>query len=212
MDLGRPLLTISPGSSGRVLTALARSGRPVSGNEAARRAGVSRTTAVGVLDQLVDAGLVWSTRLPHATLFMLDPEHLLTPIVRRIVTLVGDLAERVDQFCTQWSVPPAWVGIAEVDSDASLQLLVVPPRKPISRREWEEQLAALRGQAGRWTGCEVTVSQAPVPVALDQLEEVWRGPVYTAHGTAPPGVDVVRSDAPDAPPPISPYGARSWQL
>jgi hypothetical protein len=109
-------------------------------------------------------------------------------------------------------VRPAWVGIAEVDSDTSLQLLVVPPRKANPHREWEDQLAALRDEARRWTGCEVTVSQAPVPVALDQLEEVWRGPVYTAHGTAPAGVDVVRPDVLDVPPPISPYGARSWQL
>jgi hypothetical protein len=212
MDFTQPLLTISPGPCGRVLSVLARLDHPASGNEVARRAGMGRKTAVRALEGLVNGGVVWSAQLSHVTLFMLDPEHMMTPIVRRIATLVDELADRVGELCTQWAVRPDWVGIAEAFAGTPPQLLIVPPDEPFARREWEDHLAALRDQARRWTGCEVEVVQARRPFDLDRLGDIWRGPVQTAFGTAPVGLDVVRPYAPDAPQPSAVPGARSWQL
>jgi hypothetical protein len=212
MDFTQPLLLISPGPCGRVLSALARLDHPASGNEVARRAGMGRKTAVRALEGLVNGGVVWSAQLSHVRLFMLDPEHLLTPIVRRIATLIDELADRVDPLCTQWAVRPDWVGVAEASAGTPPQLLVVPPGEPFARREWEDQLAALRDQARRWIGCEVEVVQARRPFDLERLADVWRAPVFTAHGTAPADLDVVRPVAPEVSQPSSAIGARSWHL
>jgi hypothetical protein len=136
----------------------------------------------------------------------------MTPIVRRIATLIDEFADRVGQLCTQWAVRPDWVGVAEAFAGTPTQLLIVPPGEPFARREWEDQLAALRDQARRWTGCEVEVVQARRPFDLERLADVWRGPVFTAHGTAPADLDVVRPVAPAVSQPGSAIGARSWHL
>lgn len=55
----------------------------------------------------------WSARFPHAVLYILDPEHLLTPLVRQLAAATDELVARIGELCRGWEHRPVWVGIAE---------------------------------------------------------------------------------------------------
>ena len=77
MDLGRPLADIIPGPRGQLLATLAQLEAPVTVRALARYADVAPQTALNVVNDLADAGIVSAERAGSAQMITLNRAHIL---------------------------------------------------------------------------------------------------------------------------------------
>ena len=77
MDLGRPLADLIPGPRGQLLATLAQLETPVTVRALARYAAVAPQTALNLVNDLADAGIVSAERAGSAQLISLNRAHLL---------------------------------------------------------------------------------------------------------------------------------------
>lgn len=185
MDFSRPALAVAPGLPRRVLDVLVTAEGPLSAREIARRAGVSANGATTVLRGLAADGPVWEARLAHAGLYVLDPEHLVTPILRQLTGVVDELVRRIGEQAQCWALAPTWVGLVDPASspDPRTMTLVVarPGRVDAADPRWSAQLADLADRVARWARSTVAcheLDEGDVRVP-DDLET---GSVLTAVG------------------------------
>ena len=127
--------------------------------EIARRAGVSANGATTVLRGLAADGPVWEARLAHAGLFVLDPEHVVTPILRQLTGVVDELLRRIGEHAQGWTLAPAWVGLVDPGGsrDPRTVTLVVlrPGRVDTPDPRWTAQVTELNERVSRWTGSKI---------------------------------------------------------
>ncbi len=156
MDLSSPLSDIVPGARGRVLAALAQLEVPVTARALARHAAVAPQTAVTVVNELVDVGLVHAQHLGPAWLVTLNRTHLLaSPLValgrtrgRLIEMLTGELAQWTD-LAGAWLFGSAARATGGRHSDVDLLLVA---EANIETEPWEAAAARLVDQVHLWTG------------------------------------------------------------
>lgn len=94
MDLVEPLLTVCPQAEHRVLAGLAAADEALSGEDIARRAGLSGTGAMRVLDRLVADGLVVRVRCGATAMHAVNDQHLALAPLLELNDLAARLAER----------------------------------------------------------------------------------------------------------------------
>jgi hypothetical protein len=191
MDVAAPHMAICPTLDTEVLMVLAGTTRPLTGREVTRLTG--RTSHAGVLDvlnRLTEHGLVERQEAGRALLFTLNHEHLAAPAVDVLAGMRTELFERIGAAVAAWEISPVHVSVfgstarGDGNAESDIDLFVVRAGS-VGEEDagWRAQVDELAGQIQRWTGNHAGIAE----VAEDELAEL--------HGTQPPIVSELRSDA-----------------
>lgn len=186
MDLGRPLADLIPGPRGQLLATLAQLETPVTVRALARYAAVAPQTALNLVNDLADAGIVSAERAGSAQLISLNRAHLLAePLIslsrtraRLIQRLTGELAAW-PHLAGAWLFGSAARGTGDRGSDVDL-LLVADASTQTA--QWAGATAQLADHVLSWTG-----NQA-------QLVEHTRSSFAQLVGSDNPMVAAVRAE------------------
>jgi predicted nucleotidyltransferase len=166
MNLESPIESVIPGVKGQVLTVLARTAEPLTGNVIASLAGgrISQTGANLALKTLVSDGLVLSRPAGRANLYTLNRDHVAAAAVMELTELRNRLLARIGEQIATWKLQPFSAamfgsvarGTAARRSD--IDLLVIRPDEVDSDNEaWATQIMDLAVSVHAWSGnaCEV---------------------------------------------------------
>jgi len=187
MNLGRPLLTVTPSLDGDVLAVLARSESGFTTGQVHRLLGAFSEEGIRrVLNRLAVQGIVDATRVGAAYSYRLNRQHLAASPVIALAELMDAFLTRLGQLLDGWEVRPlhaavfgsAARGTMQVDSDVDVFLV----RPDLCTDEvWLPQVAVLTAQVRRWTGNDARVLEftagalsatgPPEPVLHDVLKE-----------------------------------------
>lgn len=155
MNLGSPVLDISPGVRGALLQALARLEQPVSRRQLASVAGVAPGNASAVIEDLVDCGLVSESVAGRSSMVALNRSHLAAGPVLALVALRGELIRRLRERLSVWSdLHAAWLfgsvarGEGRCDSDIDILIVV----DDLQSTDLHERLSGLQADVHLWTG------------------------------------------------------------
>lgn len=197
--MAEPLATVIPGVKGRVLGVLARTSRPLSGRQVAKRLeGVASPRGVqNALDELVRGGLVDREEHPSASLHTLNRRHLAARAIEQLADLRTVLLERLRENVAAWEVPAERVVLfgsaarGSGNETADIDLLVVRPDVvAVDDQTWRNQLYQLSIAVEEWTGNRADIIEhTPAEfAALGQDDHV-------AAGVAADGIVLTRTDA-----------------
>lgn len=158
MNVGFPLGDAIPGAHGRLLATLAQLEKPVSVRALARYSGTSPQTALSIVNDLSDTGLVAAERIGTALTVALNRDHILADPVIMIAMSRARLIEKLTRELAGWStLAGAWLfgSAARGDGDrhSDIDLLLVAGTS-ITTALWAQHLARLVGQVHAWTGNE----------------------------------------------------------
>ncbi|MHB8288581.1 MAG: nucleotidyltransferase domain-containing protein [Acidimicrobiales bacterium] len=158
MDLGRPSADLLPGPRGRLLVTMAQLGRPVTVRELARYAKTSPQSALNVVNDLTETGLVRADRAGRSLMVTLNKEHLLAePIIvmletrHRLVDRLAGVLGGWPQLAGAWLFGSAARGDGSRESDIDLLLVA---KLSTSEPAWTDVTAQLIGWVRDWTGNE----------------------------------------------------------
>jgi predicted nucleotidyltransferase len=156
MDLAHPLTDIISGPRGQLLTTLAQLETRVTVRALARHAGVAPQTALNVINDLVDTGIVSAERAGSAQMVALNRAHILVePLIalsrtraRLIQRLNSELAPS-SLLAGAWLFGSAARGDGDRESDVDLLLVA---RKSTQAAPWADVMAQLAEHVLSWTG------------------------------------------------------------
>src|SRR5450759_335598 len=156
MNLCRPLADVIPGPRGQLLATLAQLEAPVTVRALARHAGVAPQTALNIVGDLADAGLVSAERAGSAQMVILNRDHILAePLIslsrtraRLVLRLTGELAAW-PQLAGAWLFGSVARGTGDRESD--VDLLLVAESSTQSAR-WTDSTKQLAEHVVSWTG------------------------------------------------------------
>lgn len=190
MDFTKPISSLIPGATGRILEVLAASHAELSLRTLAGLAGVSPSQASRVLPRLVQLGVVTRREVPPSSMFRLNRDHLASGAIVELRRSHEKLHGSLRELCAMIAPPPRNVtlfgsaakGLATTSSD--LDVLVVRPRDvDPSDESWSTSLADWTERVERLTGNPVNVVEAGEE-ELDELlaseTPLWR--VIEAEG------------------------------
>jgi predicted nucleotidyltransferase len=156
MHLGDPLADIIPGPRGQLLATLAQLEAPVTVRALARYAGVAPQTAINVVNDLADAGIVSAERAGSAHMITLNRAHILAePLISLSRTRARLIQRLTDELATWPLLAAAWMfgsaarGTGDRESDVDL-LLVAEASTQTAR--WADGTAQLAEHVLSWTG------------------------------------------------------------
>ncbi|HEU0130379.1 MAG TPA: tetratricopeptide repeat protein, partial [Mycobacteriales bacterium] len=160
MDLARPITSVVPGLTGRVLAVLGRTDAPLTGRAitAALRPAGSQAGVAKVLDALVRHGVVLRTNAGTAAQYVLNREHLAAPLVEGLAELRATFLDRLGAAVADLRPAPlsaylygsAARGDGDVDSDVDIALVV--PDEVRGLDAWDAATAELRRRVETMTG------------------------------------------------------------
>jgi predicted nucleotidyltransferase len=162
MDFDQPVASLIPGARGRLLEALARVDAELPINRLAEIAGVGRTRASAILQELAELGLVERRRVGPTTLVRLDRENAAGVLLARLSALrshvIGQLQEAASELEPQPLSLILFGSLARGTADASsdIDILAVRPSEGDSER-WQASLTDFELRARRLTGNRVQV-------------------------------------------------------
>jgi predicted nucleotidyltransferase len=184
MDLSNPLAVVTPTLDAAVLQALAATTGWATGAHVHRLAGTGSDDGVRrVLSRLVDQGIVLDDQHSHATLYILNRDHVAADAIIRLTRLRGVIIDRIKGALESWSPVHASLfgsfarGEATADSDIDLLVVTEPKSNPDMTAEAVDQLAA---DIRKWTGNNAQiVDRNPDELAAmissdDPLVASWR--------------------------------------
>jgi predicted nucleotidyltransferase len=158
MDLSNPLAVLTPTLDAAVLQALAATTGWATGAHVHRLAGTGSDDGVRrVLARLVDQGIVLADQHSHATLYLLNRDHVAADAIVTLTRLRGVIIDRIKGALESWWPIPVHAslfgsfarGEATVDSDIDLLVVIDPKADPDITADAVDQLAA---DIRRWTG------------------------------------------------------------
>jgi predicted nucleotidyltransferase len=158
MDLSNPLAVLTPTLDAAVLQALAATTGWATGARVHRLAGTGSDDGVRrVLARLVDQGIVLADQHSHATLYLLNRDHVAADAIVSLTRLRGVIIDRIKGALESWSAISVHAslfgsfarGEATVDSDIDLLVVTNPEADPDITADAVDQLAA---DIRRWTG------------------------------------------------------------
>jgi predicted transcriptional regulator len=170
MNVSKPFEAVSSTVDLDVLAILASSTMPRSGRELARRAGRSSTGAQHALDRLVEHGLVVRLESARAFLYTLNRDHLLAPVVEKMIEARPELIQRLRDEIGSWRTPPVHASLfgsaarGDGDTGSDIDLFLVRPAGADEDR-WAEQVNGLAESVRAWTGNNAGI----VEVSEDEL-------------------------------------------
>ena len=186
MDLSNPLAVVTPTLDAAVLQALAATTGWATGAHVHRLAGTGSDDGVRrVLARLVDQGIVLADQHSHATLYLLNRDHVAADAIVSLTRLRGVIIDRIKGALESWSPVPVHAslfgsfarGEATADSDIDLLVVTEPKANPDMTAEAVDRLAA---DIRNWTGNNVKiVDRNPDELAAmiapdDPLVASWR--------------------------------------
>ena len=155
VDLGSPVLDVAPSVRGALLQTLARLEQPVTRRQLAAAAGVAPGNASGVIEELIQNGLVSEMVAGRSSMVMLNRNHLAAGLVLALAGLRGELIRRLRERLSEWSdLRGAWLfgsvarGDADNNSDVDLLIVVDDLQSP----DLHERLSRLQADVRSWTG------------------------------------------------------------
>lgn len=159
MDTARPYADVIPGPRGRLLANLAQLEGPVTVRALARFADISPQSALGYVNALDDAGIVFVERAGQALMVSLNREHLGAESIMTLATIRERLVDRLRAELNDWyGLAGAWLfgstarGDGGTDSDVDLLLVAdLATEDP----GWVKATTRLRERARLWTGNEI---------------------------------------------------------
>ncbi len=190
MNVSKPFEAVSSTVDLDVLAILASSTLPRSGRELARRAGRSSTGVQHALDRLVEHGLVVRLESGRAFLYTLNRDHLLAPVVEKMIEARPELIQRLRDEIGSWRTPPIHASLfgsaarGDGNTGSDIDLFLVRPAG-VEDDRWGEQVDELAESVRAWTGNNAGV----VEVSEDDLARLQEDP--------PPVVEELRRDAID---------------
>jgi len=163
MDLSNPLAVVTPTLDAAVLQALAATTGWATGAHVHRLAGTGSDDGVRrVLARLVDQGIVLADQHSHATLYLLNRDHVAADAIVSLTRLRGVIIDRIKGALESWSPVPVHAslfgsfarGEATADSDIDLLVVTEPKANPDMTAEAVDRLAA---DIRNWTGNNVKI-------------------------------------------------------
>jgi predicted nucleotidyltransferase len=156
VDLSKPLADVIPGPRGQLLATMVQLEAPVTVRALARHAGVAPQTALSLVNDLAETGLVLTQRVGQAYLVALNRSHVLaqplTALSRTRARLIERLSHELGDWpdlAGAWLLGPAAQGAGGRQSDVDICLVA----------EASTETAAWAGATGRlvdhvltWTG------------------------------------------------------------
>ncbi len=188
MDLSRPLAVVTPTLDAPVLHALAATTAWASGAQVHRLAGTGSSDGVRkVLARLVEQGIVLADEHPHATLYLLNRDHVAAGAIVALTRLRADIVDRIAAAVAGWQPPLVHAslfgsfarGEATTASDIDV-LLVLPPDAAGDPESRTVQLDRLAADIRTWTGnraqiIDTTLETLSVMITQeDPLVDSWR--------------------------------------
>lgn len=155
MDLGSPVLDVSPAVRGSLLQVLARLEQPVTRRRLAEAAGVAPGNASAVIEELIRAGLVSETIAGRSSMVVLNRDHLAAGPVLALAGLRGELIRRLRTRIAAWpEIEAAWLfgSVARGDADSTSDIDVLIIADDLQSRDLHERIALLQAEVRRWTG------------------------------------------------------------
>jgi predicted nucleotidyltransferase len=163
MDLGRPLADVIPGSRGRLLATLVQLEVPVTVRALSRHAGVAPQTALNIVNDLADAGIVSAERAGSAQMVTLNRDHILA---EPILSLSRTRARLVQRLTSELVASPllagAWLfgsaarGTGDRQSDVDLLLVA---EASTQSAQWADAMAKLAEHVLSWTGNQAQLAE-----------------------------------------------------
>ncbi len=162
MDFQRPVEVVIPGTTGRLLAALARIEAELPISTLASIAGVGRTRASGIVADLHRLGLVDRREIGRTTMVALARDNAAGELIDRLGHLRTTVLDRLRSLAAEIDPPPMTLAVfgsfarGEADADSDVDMLAV--RSPDAGPEtWSSAISAFAGRARRITGNPVHV-------------------------------------------------------
>jgi predicted nucleotidyltransferase len=186
MDLSNPLAVVTPTLDAAVLQALAATTGWATGAHVHRLAGTGSDDGVRrVLARLADQGIVLADQHSHATLYLLNRDHVAADAIVSLTRLRAVIIDRIKGALESWSPVPVHAslfgsfarGEATADSDIDLLVITDPKVNPDKTTEAVDRLAA---DIRKWTGNSVQIIDrnpdelAAMIATADPLVASWR--------------------------------------
>lgn len=154
--MAKPLADLIPGPRGRVLVTMVQLEAPVTVRALARHAGVAPQTALSVVNDLRDAGLVFAQRAGQAQLVSLNRTHVLAAPLIALGRTRARLIERLSRELAGWvELAGAWLfgpaARGDGDRQSNIDILLVA-KTSTDTTEWAEATGRLVDHVLSWTG------------------------------------------------------------
>jgi predicted nucleotidyltransferase len=162
MDFENPIEAVIPGSSGRLLAALARVDAELPVGRLAQVAGVGRTMASGLVGELAELGIVSRREVGRTALVRLNRENLVGDLVGRLGGIREIAIEKLRQLASRLEPRPlsllVYGSFARGTSGPGSDIDVLAIR-PIDTdpEHWSDALTAFSASAAALTGNSVQI-------------------------------------------------------
>jgi predicted nucleotidyltransferase len=204
VDYRRPVESLIPGVSGRVLGVLAKASTELTMRAVAELADVSPQQASVVIGKLVELGVVDRRDVGPASLVRLDPQNLAAQTVLSIAALHRSGLEHLTKLASAIVPPPASLVVygsfarGEAGPDSDVDILVVRPAGvPADSDVWTDSLGQWVDRASRALGNPVNL----VEVAAEELPSLLgRAGSSVWHYAAREGIVLAGSPLPELTP------------
>lgn len=171
MNLSSPIESLVPGLRGKVLTALVRSPRPLSGREIARRAGSSSPGSVKLAIEALEAEGIVTLALASTSgqFYVLNHDHVFASHLLAIDHAKDAMMDAIRDCVDQWPVAPRGVVLFgsvarhEDRADSDVDLLIVWRGVSAPAGEWTARKAELIEAIQMLTGNVVNIVDMPEP-------------------------------------------------
>lgn len=156
MYLTSPLEDVIPGPRGRLLATMVQLEVPVTIRALARHAGVAPQTALTVVNDLSDAGIVSAERAGNAQMVSLNRAHLAAEPLISLGRTRARLTERLTAQLSGWTgLAGAWLfgsaARASGDRESDVDILLVA-KTSTETGSWADSAARLIDDVQAWTG------------------------------------------------------------
>lgn len=166
MFLANPIEDLVPGPRGKLLAALAQLEVPVTIRALSRHAGVAAQTALTVVNDLAEAGLVSAEPAGRAQMVALRRSHLAAEPLLAIAHTRARLVARLAAELREWEgLRGAWLfgsaarGTGDRMSDVDLMLVT---QASLQSRSWSQSVEGLIAAVEDWTGNQAQVIEHTV--------------------------------------------------
>ncbi|HEY2507751.1 MAG TPA: winged helix-turn-helix domain-containing protein [Streptosporangiaceae bacterium] len=156
MDLSKPLADVIPGPRGQLLGTLVQLEAPVTVRALARHAGVAPQTALSLVNELAETGLVVTQRVGQAYLVALNRSHVLAQPLTALSRTRARLIERLSRELAEWAdLAGAWllgpVALGSGDRQSGIDICLVAAAST-ETAAWADATGRLVDHVLSWTG------------------------------------------------------------
>lgn len=194
MELSKPGSDLLGEPEARLLLALSRLTRAVSGREATRLAGISQSTARRALLRLSKIGLIGAEEEPQAVRYSLNRHHALWPAVQQILASPSRLEDLISEIVARHASDAATAflfgsvarGDATAESDVDIAVILSDNTEVAKSEHLVDDLTE---EVETFTGNRVqvlTLSMSDLQRMVkeqDPLVDSWRSDAHTIAGT-----------------------------